>query len=231
MYGNSFNFLNYVRFRQVILSLETADDYDASGRWVVRSKNLETSEEKTDVFDGVMICTGHHGTVNQPTFSGQEKFKGTIIHTHSLKNSVGFEDKNVVVVGIGSSGGDAADELSLVAKQVYLSTRRGAWISRRVGPNGLPSDQFFHRRFVWFISSLMPYSVRCNIQEKALNKQFDHEEYHLKPKHRVFSQHTMVNDSLPNRILSGTVTVKGDIDYCTEDGIVYKGKRIIFLNL
>lgn len=65
-----------------------------------------------------MVCTGHHGTVNQPKIKGQEKFKGLIKHTHSLKNATGFEDKNVVVVGIGNSGGDAAVEASVVAKQV-----------------------------------------------------------------------------------------------------------------
>ncbi|RWS18669.1 dimethylaniline monooxygenase [N-oxide-forming] 5-like protein [Leptotrombidium deliense] len=39
------------------------------------------------------------------------------MHTHSYKRPNGFENKNVVVVGIGNSGGDAAVELSMVAKQ------------------------------------------------------------------------------------------------------------------
>lgn len=84
------------------------------------SRNLDTKEEKTEVYDGVMICTGHHNTVNEPKFKGQEKFKGTVTHTHSLKNAKGFENKNVVVVGVGNSGGDAAVEISSVAKQVQL---------------------------------------------------------------------------------------------------------------
>lgn len=74
----------------------------------------------TEVYDGVMICAGHHNTVNEPTFKGQEKFKGTICHTHSLKSAKGFEKKTVVVVGVGNSGGDAAVEISSVAKQVQL---------------------------------------------------------------------------------------------------------------
>lgn len=118
MYAAKFNFLSYVQFQTEIVSVKEADNFDQSGRWVVCSRNLDTLDEKYETFDGVMICTGHHGTVNQPTFKGQEVFKGTIIHTHSLKNNKGFEDKNVVVVGIGNSGSDAAVELSLVAKQV-----------------------------------------------------------------------------------------------------------------
>ena len=121
MYGESFNFLKLVRFRQEIVRLEMAPDYDRTGRWVVRSRDLDSGEQRSEEFDGVMIATGHHNTVNEPRFPGQEKFKGTVTHTHSLKSAKGFEDKNVVVVGIGNSGGDAAVEVSMVAKQVSVA--------------------------------------------------------------------------------------------------------------
>lgn len=60
--------------------------------------------------------------------------------------------------------------------------------------------------------------------EHMLNSRFDHEKYGLKPAHRVFGQHPMVNDALPNRILSGTVVVKGDIEEFVEDGVIFKGE-------
>lgn len=41
---------------------------------------------------------------------------------------------------------------------------------------------------------------------------------------RIFAQHIMVNDALPNRILSGTVVVKGNIKRFTENGIVFEGE-------
>lgn len=47
--------------------------------------------------------------------------------------------------------------------------------------------------------------------ESKFNARFDHELYGLKPKHRIDSQHPMVNDDLPNRIASGTVKIKPDI--------------------
>ena len=118
MYAEQFNFIQYVRFRTEIIAIEPGADHDETGRWRIQYRNLETKTEAEDTFDGVMICTGHHGTVNQPTLKGQERFKGTIMHTHSLKTAKGFENKNVVVLGIGNSGGDAAVELSVVAKQV-----------------------------------------------------------------------------------------------------------------
>lgn len=222
-YAEKFNFTKYVRFRTEIISVNYADDFKETGRWLIHFKDLNTTQEHREIFDGVMVCTGHHGTMNKPTFKDEHLFKGTIMHTHSLKSASGFENKNVVVVGIGNSGGDAAVELSLVAKQVYLSTRRGTWVQRRVGHEGRPSDMGFHRRFLIFIANLLPYWLLCTIFEWNLNKFFDHEKYGLKPNHRVFSQHVMVNDSLPNRILSGTVAVKGDIAKFTEDGVVFQG--------
>jgi hypothetical protein len=33
----------------------------------------------------------------------------------------------------------------------------------------------------------------------------------------------MINDALPNRILSGTVIVKGNIDRFTENGVIFEG--------
>lgn len=103
-----------------------ANDYEETGRWKLKARNLdkkigEEYEIVEDIFDGVMVCTGHHGTVLMPTFPGQEKFRGKIMHTHSLKDGQAFADQNVIVVGVGNSGGDAAVEVSYVAKQVWVS--------------------------------------------------------------------------------------------------------------
>ena len=36
-----------------------------------------------------------------------------------------------------------------------------------------------------------------------------------------------MNDALPNRILSGTVLIKGDIEQFTENGILFRGEKEI----
>lgn len=59
--------------------------------------------------------------------------------------------------------------------------------------------------------------------ESMLNNKFNHEDFQLKPWHRVLAQHVFVNDALPNRILAGTVKVKNDIDRFTENGVVFRG--------
>lgn len=55
------------------------------------------------------------------TVTGNEKFKGRTLHAHQYRDSSGFEDKNVVIVGMGNSSLDIAAELARVAKSAsYL---------------------------------------------------------------------------------------------------------------
>ena len=108
-----------------------APNYNTTGHWIVRYCDLSPKNQQQQnfqptileqTFDGVMICVGHHNIRNEPKFEGQEQFKGRIMHTHSLKKATtigdeSFDNKNIVVVGIGNSAVDAAVELSTVAKQ------------------------------------------------------------------------------------------------------------------
>ncbi|CAG2116707.1 unnamed protein product, partial [Medioppia subpectinata] len=223
LYGETFAYEKYVKLRHDVIGLEQNGDYESTGRWKLTAKDNNNEGKVTDyVFDGVMICTGHHVQPQVPTFKDQHLFNGQIVHTHSYKRPDPYVDKRVVVVGVGNSGGDAAVELSSVSDKVYLSTRRGTWISNRVGPSGQPSDTSYIRRHTNLLFKYLPYSTICSMLESGANKRIDHEKYQLKPKHRILSQHVFVNDALPNRILSGTVVVKGDINRFTHNGVIFE---------
>ncbi|GBN05604.1 Dimethylaniline monooxygenase [N-oxide-forming] 5 [Araneus ventricosus] len=120
--------LKHIRYNMEISSVKRADDYEESGRWIVTVKNTVTGEISTDVCDGVLVCTGQFSHKKMPTYTGQELFKGEILHTHGLRGVEKYRNKKVVVVGMGCSGLDAAVEISNAAKQVYLSTRSGAHV-------------------------------------------------------------------------------------------------------
>ena len=66
------------------------------------------------------MCTGHHADKNIPHFPGQENFQGKVVHSHDYKNHKGYEDKRVVVIGIGNSAVDVATELGRIAEQVAI---------------------------------------------------------------------------------------------------------------
>lgn len=93
-------------------------DYERTGRWIVVSRQLQTGTTSREEFDGVLLATGHHTCPSIPDVDGLRDFKGHVVHTHSLKKAQGYEDKVVLVVGIGNSAVDAAVEISTVAKQV-----------------------------------------------------------------------------------------------------------------
>lgn len=77
------------------------------------------------------------------------------------------------------SGGDAS-----FLTQVFLSTRRGAWILHRVGDQGYPIDIIFTTRMKMFLKKLLSPSMVSDFTEKQLNTRFNHSHYGLKPKHR-----------------------------------------------
>lgn len=214
----------YVRYNKEVVKVEFTEDYQQTGRYNLTIKDTRTGEMELGVFDGVLICTGHHVYPNWITFPGQEKFKGNIIHTHSLKKvDDSYLDKTVVIVGIGNSGVDAAVQMSNKAKKVYLSTRRGAWIFSRLGYRGMPTDAQGNRRCVSILQQLLPYSWFCWAAEQYVQMRFDHSLFNLKPEHRIFSQHPTVSDELPVKLICGTVQIKKNIESFEEDGVVFEG--------
>ncbi|XP_047231874.1 flavin-containing monooxygenase 5-like [Girardinichthys multiradiatus] len=211
MYADHFQLTKHIRLNTHVLNIKKRSDFSRSGQWDVETENKDGRREK-HIFDAVMICIGHHCQPNLPLhdFPGIETFTGKYFHSRDYKTPEEWRNKKAVVIGIGNSGGDIAVELSRVTKQLYLSTRRGAWVLNRVGDNGIPLDLLFNR-VLNILRNVIPFSLICSLGEKRLNNRFNHSLYNLKPKHRLFSQHPTVNDELPNRILSGTVQVKPNI--------------------
>ncbi|XP_013413360.1 dimethylaniline monooxygenase [N-oxide-forming] 5-like [Lingula anatina] len=222
LYVEKFDLRKHIKFRHEIVHISQSSDHKVTGRWSVKVKDLVEDQEWTEDFDGVIICTGHHAKKHEPSFPGQEKFRGKIIHTHDYRDHKGYEDKRVVVIGVGNSGNDVATELGRISKQVYLSTRRGMWVLNRVDQYGLPIDIVSIRRILnWFIK-IMPFNLMCSIGEQRVNSRFDHARYGIQPEHRIFSQHPTVNDDLPNRILSGGIIIKPNVKQFTETGVEFE---------
>ncbi|XP_037354819.1 flavin-containing monooxygenase 5 [Talpa occidentalis] len=222
MYAKAFDLLKYIRFKTTVCSVKKRPDFSTSGQWEVVTES--EGKKEASVFDGVMVCSGHHTNAYLPlhSFPGIEKFKGQYLHSRDYKNPDSFTGKRVIVIGIGNSGGDLAVETSHVAKQVFLSTRRGSWILNRVGTHGYPSDVLLSSRLTYFIKKILSESMINTILEKRLNNRFDHSMFGLKPKHRPLGQHPTVNDELPNRIISGLVKVKGNVKEFTETGAIFE---------
>ncbi|NP_001075714.1 flavin-containing monooxygenase 5 [Oryctolagus cuniculus] len=222
MYAKEFGLLKYIQFKTTVCSVKKRPDFSTSGQWEVLTE-CEGKKESA-VFDGVLVCTGHHTSAHLPleSFPGIEKFKGQYLHSRDYKNPEKFTGKRVIVIGIGNSGGDLAVEISHTAKQVFLSTRRGAWIMNRVGDHGYPIDILLSSRFSQFLKKITGETIANSFLERKMNQRFDHAMFGLKPKHRALSQHPTVNDDLPNRIISGSVKIKGNVKEFTETAAIFE---------
>ena len=102
-----------------------------------------------------------------------------------------------------------------------MSTRRGAWVVKRIGGGGMPMDVIGMRRVIFDIMGRMPTRWLNSLTESFVNQSFDHELYGLRPKHRFHEQHPTVNDDLPNRIACGTVIIKPNIARLTVGGVEF----------
>lgn len=222
MYAKEFDLLKYIQFKTTVCSVKKQPDFSTSGQWMVTTECGGKKQE--GVFDGVLVCTGHHTDAHLPLecFPGIEKFKGKYFHSRDYKNPVEFTGKRVIVIGVGNSGGDLAVEISHTAKQVFLSTRRGTWVLNRVGKHGYPIDMLISSRLTYYLSKICGSTIKNGYLERQMNQRFNHEMFGLKPKHRALSQHPTVNDELPNRIISGLVKVKGNVKEFTETAAIFE---------
>ncbi|XP_051929181.1 flavin-containing monooxygenase 5-like isoform X4 [Hippocampus zosterae] len=220
-YAQNFGLLRHIHFQTAVVNIRQTADYADTGQWVVETEGRYGRQE-SEVFDAVMVCSGLFTTPNLPLkdFPGIESFTGKYFHSHEYRPTEGMRGKRVVVIGIGSSGGDIAVEISQVAKQVYLCSRSGAWITSRVGPRGLPADMMYTSRMDEMLKSLFP-SLSNSIMENKLNQVFDHELYGLKPRHRISEKNPVVSDALPARIISGRIRLKENIKEFRESTLVF----------
>jgi len=125
LYAKNFDLFKHIHFRSEIKRVSQAENFEETGRWKLEIKDLESGLTRTEEFDGVMVCSGHHAEKKIVHFPGQEEFEGKIVHTHDYTDHQGYEGKRVIVVGIGNSGADVSVELSKVCDQVdYLAIRQ-----------------------------------------------------------------------------------------------------------
>ncbi|KAG8556237.1 hypothetical protein GDO81_017978 [Engystomops pustulosus] len=209
------------RFKTKVCSIKKHPDFATTGQWDVVTEC--DGKQEVGIFDGILVCSGHHTFPHLPlhTFPGIDKFKGKYLHSRDYKYPQEFADKRIIVIGIGNSGGDLAVELSSVAKQVYLSTRRGAWVVNRVADEGFPLDVVLYSRYKLLLKQYFTTEMLNSWAEKKMNRRFNHENFGLKPQHRILSQHPTINDDLPNRIISGKVLVKPNIKEFTERDVIF----------
>ncbi|KAE8124399.1 hypothetical protein FH972_019290 [Carpinus fangiana] len=92
-------------------------------KWVVRSREMKAEKVVEEVFDAVVVATGHYSQPKLPSIKGMDSWKRKQMHSHIYRDPQPFRNEVVVVVGNSLSGQDISMELVDVAKDAHLSSK------------------------------------------------------------------------------------------------------------
>ncbi len=146
-YADRFGLRRHLRLEHEVLAARRTND-----GWELDARG--DGRDGTHRFDAIVVCSGRHQAPRWPMLEGRESFRGEIVHSMSYTEPAPFAGRIVLVLGVGSSGVDLAEELAPVARRTLLSTSRGAWLIPRT-VNGRPADHNVTR-----LGNLLPRRLR-----------------------------------------------------------------------
>eukprot|EP00079_Xenopus_tropicalis_P024862 XP_012817919.1 PREDICTED: dimethylaniline monooxygenase [N-oxide-forming] 2-like [Xenopus tropicalis] len=221
MYAETFNLLKYIQFKTLVCNIRKHPSFQSTGQWEVTLD--KDGKQQTSTFNFVMICTGHYSDPYYPldSFPSIQQFQGQYFHSRDFKRSDGYKGKKVLIIGTGSSACDIAVELSRTAAQVFLSTRKGTWVTSRTSDKGYPWDACLFTRFQEWFKNKLPSSIVLWWTEKKINMWFQHANYGLQPTKSSQFRELVYNDELLSRIICGSVLVKSAVTEITATSVEF----------
>ncbi len=198
-YADRFGLREHIRFRRTVESVRPE-----GGRWRVSVRGA--AEDRSDLFRAVLVCNGHHWRPKLPNFPGN--FDGHTLHSHSYREPSAFEEKRVVVVGMGNSGVDIVCELSAVAARTFLSARRGAHVLPKY-VWGRPVDKLASP-----LMSRMPLALQRTVLQAVVTLARGRQERRgvPRPSHHLLQAHPTLSEELLDLVAAGRIETKPDIE-------------------
>ena len=128
----------YIKYNTKVTNVDFDEDKRIFNVQVTDAEN-NGAQHVNEVFDYVIVATGHFWAPNFPEFEGIESFPGRILHAHDYKTAKEFKGQRLLVVG----GSYSADDISVQcmkfgAKSVAISARRPTGLKWRPGYTEYP---------------------------------------------------------------------------------------------
>jgi dimethylaniline monooxygenase (N-oxide forming) len=211
-YTDHFDLRAHIRFNATVEKLEPTP----AGRWAL---SLKSDLGPAQLFDVVIVASGFYRQPRWPTLPGLDSFCGQIMHSIDYCGPEPFAGQRVVVIGAGSSGSDAAAEISQSAAQVELAARSGVWYTPHAR-GGKPSDHSLTR-----LSQLVPPAIKSRFVHRTLLKIYREmgiqpESLGLPPFDRTRTRVSACTRILP-QLRSGAVRLKPGVERIEPGGVVY----------
>ena len=125
-YASKFDLISRIRLRTCVISISKTNLHDAEESWSVKVERTTdvSSSTETFKFDFVVVANGLFSYYRVPTFRGQEKFSGSIMHANDIKRREQLINKNILVIGGSKSAIDMAVNVATLARHCDMIFRR-----------------------------------------------------------------------------------------------------------
>jgi trimethylamine monooxygenase len=104
--------------------------------FTVTVHDLVADTVASDVFDYVVVASGHFSTPNVPYFEGVESFPGRVLHAHDFRSADEFKGQDLLLVGSSYSAED-------IGTQCYKYGAKSVTFSYRTKPMGFAWPEGF----------------------------------------------------------------------------------------
>ena len=115
---------DWIKFSHSVKNVEQVGD-----QFRVTVKDLPNDRLSSDLYDHVIVCSGHFSTPNVPHFDGFDKFPGRVLHAHDFRDAVEFKDKDILIIGTSYSAED-------IGSQCWKYGCKSVTVSHRTAPMG-----------------------------------------------------------------------------------------------
>lgn len=115
-----------IRFNSIVRDVRFNEE---SKQFSLVARDLANDVETTEVFDHVIVATGHFSNPNVPDYPGFDTFKGRILHAHDFRDAVEFKDQDILILGTSYSAED-------IGSQCWKYGCKSITVAHRTAPMG-----------------------------------------------------------------------------------------------
>ncbi|KAH6988311.1 hypothetical protein BKA56DRAFT_477752 [Ilyonectria sp. MPI-CAGE-AT-0026] len=131
----------FCKFNHTMTSAVWLEDI---GKWEVTTHNSKTGEDVVDRSDVLLLGTGLLNKFSWPKIPGIEDFQGTKVHSANWDPSLDLKDREVALIGAGSTGIQILPAIQPIVKRVDHYMKGQNWISEL----GIGGDELVRRQAV-----------------------------------------------------------------------------------
>lgn len=93
----------FVRLSTIVRHVEKKGE-----QFIIYSQNLKTKETTYEIFDYLIVSSGHFSVPSLPVYPGVDNFNGRVMHSHDFRDAVGFRGQKMLLIGNSYSAEDIA---------------------------------------------------------------------------------------------------------------------------